>query len=309
MTKTLRQSFAVERAFARWLAAGATSTDVKRSMLGFLATRLRLSHATAWCLSGFAPGGRLLVLDQAEYAAASGTPGRIPLPTQVPEGVRAHWGPLDPLLCTLAETAGRLSVATLERLPSPADPNTQVGLRTEPVGSAGSRTYAAGGPGAVLVGFFRMRQPAGHADPLGESRRVEDDRTLGMRPLRPRREDDGAEVLGVVLQLGRPAGAAAFTPDEAWLVRRVLLRMRRLASQCGLPLYPQQRQPLGLSVRQTQVLHHLLGGCSTKEAAAKLGISALTVSGYVKDIYRHYRVHSRSELLSRFIERSRRPWA
>lgn len=306
MTKTLRQSFAVERAFARWLAAGASSTDVKRSMLEFLATRLRLAQATAWCVSGFAPGGRLLVLDRAEYTTPLGTPGPLPLPAHAPEVVRGHWGPLDPLLCTLANTTGQLSVAAMVRSPSPADPGPQVTLTTEPGGAAGSRTCAAG---AVLVGFFRTRRPGWHADPPGESGRADDDRTLRMRPLRPGRADDGTDVLGVVLRLGRPAGGTGFTPDEAWLVRRVLLRMRRLASQCGLPLYPQQRQPLGLSVRQTQVLHHLLGGCSTKEAAAKLGISALTVSGYVKDIYRHYRVHSRSELLSRFIERSSRPWA
>lgn len=56
-----------------------------------------------------------------------------------------------------------------------------------------------------------------------------------------------------------------------------------------------------LTPRQRLILLHLLGGDSVKEAAVKLGLSQHTVNDHVKDLYRIYRVSSRSELLARFI--------
>jgi DNA-binding CsgD family transcriptional regulator len=49
----------------------------------------------------------------------------------------------------------------------------------------------------------------------------------------------------------------------------------------------------------------LLEGTSEKQAAARLGLSRHTVHGYVKALYRHYRVNSRAELLVLCLRRER----
>jgi DNA-binding NarL/FixJ family response regulator len=49
----------------------------------------------------------------------------------------------------------------------------------------------------------------------------------------------------------------------------------------------------------------LLEGTSEKEAAARLGLSRHTVHGYIKALYRHYRVNSRAELLVLCLRRER----
>lgn len=59
--------------------------------------------------------------------------------------------------------------------------------------------------------------------------------------------------------------------------------------------------PIALSPRQEQVLEQLLAGRSEKEAAAGLGISRHTVHVYVKSLYARFGVHSRAELMSRFV--------
>ncbi|MGN6726120.1 MAG: response regulator transcription factor [Tepidisphaeraceae bacterium] len=53
--------------------------------------------------------------------------------------------------------------------------------------------------------------------------------------------------------------------------------------------------------RKTQVLHALKSGKSEKEIAYFLNLSTHTVHSFVKSLYRDYGVHSRAELLSRFI--------
>lgn len=55
-----------------------------------------------------------------------------------------------------------------------------------------------------------------------------------------------------------------------------------------------------LSPRRRSVLNLVLEGQSRKEMASSLGISAHTLDGYVKDIFRHFRVHSQAELIARF---------
>lgn len=55
-----------------------------------------------------------------------------------------------------------------------------------------------------------------------------------------------------------------------------------------------------LSPRRRNVLNLVLEGHSRKEMAASLGISVHTLDGYVKDIFRHFRVHSQAELIARF---------
>lgn len=59
-----------------------------------------------------------------------------------------------------------------------------------------------------------------------------------------------------------------------------------------------KNKPLSkLSPRQHLVFNLLLLGLSRKEIAAQVGISTGTVSGYIRDLYRHFRVKSHAELL------------
>ena len=53
-----------------------------------------------------------------------------------------------------------------------------------------------------------------------------------------------------------------------------------------------------LPPRLARVLERLRQGDSVKQAARRLGLSTHTVTGYVKDIYRHFGVSSRAELLA-----------
>jgi len=59
-----------------------------------------------------------------------------------------------------------------------------------------------------------------------------------------------------------------------------------------------------LSRREREVLTQLVSGCSMKQIGSRLGLSEHTVRDYTKSIYRHYQVHSRGELLARFIPRA-----
>ena len=60
----------------------------------------------------------------------------------------------------------------------------------------------------------------------------------------------------------------------------------------------------GLSRRLRQTLERLLLGDSEKQVASRLGLSTLTVHGYVKALYQHFGVSSRPELLAYFLRRS-----
>jgi DNA-binding NarL/FixJ family response regulator len=57
----------------------------------------------------------------------------------------------------------------------------------------------------------------------------------------------------------------------------------------------------GLPPRMGQTLMHLLHGESEKQIASKLNISRHTVHIYVKQLYRRFEVHSRAELMARYI--------
>lgn len=56
-----------------------------------------------------------------------------------------------------------------------------------------------------------------------------------------------------------------------------------------------------LSPRQRQTLQLMLSGLCDKEIAGRLGISRYTVNQYTKNIYRHYAVTSRAQLLARLL--------
>lgn len=55
-----------------------------------------------------------------------------------------------------------------------------------------------------------------------------------------------------------------------------------------------------LYARQRIILNLLLEGLDRKSIALHLGISVNTVSGYCKEIYRHFRVNSQAALMARF---------
>jgi DNA-binding CsgD family transcriptional regulator len=57
-----------------------------------------------------------------------------------------------------------------------------------------------------------------------------------------------------------------------------------------------------LPLRMRQTLEGLLAGDSEKQVAAKLGLSRHTVHVYVKQLYKHYDVSSRAELLAQWVK-------
>jgi DNA-binding CsgD family transcriptional regulator len=65
---------------------------------------------------------------------------------------------------------------------------------------------------------------------------------------------------------------------------------------------PRERVPakLKLTPRQMATLTLLVEGLSHKAIAAQLKLSPNTVHGYIKEVYRHFGIHSHAELLKRF---------
>lgn len=103
-------------------------------------------------------------------------------------------------------------------------------------------------------------------------------------------------------------GQKPWTPRQRQLFHIILLELRR---HLKAPRRPVELDvdgnpdgPPELTAREQDVLARLLKGESVKEAAAALGIAHSTVAGYVKTIYRNYKVQSRAELMSKFIGKS-----
>ncbi len=93
--------------------------------------------------------------------------------------------------------------------------------------------------------------------------------------------------------------AAPFTPRESRIAHIILSEVPWLHMAgwpedrgAGVPkLFPQQRVVMNL----------LLDGMDRKSIAASMDISENTVAGYVKDIYRHFDVHSQAQLMRKFL--------
>lgn len=80
-----------------------------------------------------------------------------------------------------------------------------------------------------------------------------------------------------------------------------------LAPHLGRELWLSTQPNLSsLSPRLRQTLERLLAGDSERQAALALGISPATIREYVTNLYRHFGVASRSELLAHFLQRYRR---
>jgi DNA-binding CsgD family transcriptional regulator len=76
-----------------------------------------------------------------------------------------------------------------------------------------------------------------------------------------------------------------------WLYESAMSATANPNHPAGAPLQP----------RLLKVLEELLSGHSEKQVAAKLNYSPHTIHTYVKAIYKHYEVSSRSELLARIL--------
>lgn len=104
-----------------------------------------------------------------------------------------------------------------------------------------------------------------------------------------------ASCLGIY----RPLDAPNFTAREMKIAHIILSEVPWL----HLSGWPDDRGVTvpKLAPRQRTVLNLLLDGRSRKEIAAQIGISENTVSGYAKEVYRHFSVNSQTELMRKYI--------
>jgi DNA-binding CsgD family transcriptional regulator len=110
---------------------------------------------------------------------------------------------------------------------------------------------------------------------------------------------DLAENAVSIMTFYRPLGQRQFESRERRLVRLLHDELhpligRQLASS-------DEPSASRLAPRQREVLHHLLNGDSEKQIARRLGLTPQSLHQYVKAVYRHFDVHSRAELLARWI--------
>jgi DNA-binding CsgD family transcriptional regulator len=110
---------------------------------------------------------------------------------------------------------------------------------------------------------------------------------------------DLAENAVSIMTFYRPLGQRQFESRERRLVRLLHDELhpligRQLASA-------DEPSASRLAPRQREVLHHLLNGDSEKQIARRLGLTPQSLHQYVKAVYRHFDVHSRAELLARWI--------
>lgn len=121
-----------------------------------------------------------------------------------------------------------------------------------------------------------------------------------------------ADVDGAVVSLcshlydGTAHGISVYRPWRNG--KRFSQRERALVELCNnavVPFYAAEvkiaADSKGLSPRIRQTLELLLVGKSEKEIADAMQLSRHTVHDYIKQIYRHHGVASRSELLAKFI--------
>lgn len=99
----------------------------------------------------------------------------------------------------------------------------------------------------------------------------------------------------------REAGRTTFDEREVALIQLINEEVTRLV---GGPLAGwSEPRPSELPPRVRQVLRCLLEGDGDKQIAARLNLSQHTVNQYTKQLYRHFGVHGRTELLARWVGR------
>src|SRR4051812_41124997 len=102
--------------------------------------------------------------------------------------------------------------------------------------------------------------------------------------------------MGAMLRVLQPLTAGSPDPER----RRQLVAdfCRLLGAHAGI-----ENAGSDLPPRLKQTLMSLLSGASEKQIAQTMELSPHTIHVYVKQIYRHYNVSSRGELLARWVKR------
>ena len=109
------------------------------------------------------------------------------------------------------------------------------------------------------------------------------------------KEEPADRIVDAVLELGR--GGAPVSPRVArTLVDAVRAQARRTRDAEA------ERQALGLTPRETEVLTRIASGATDDGMAAEMGVSAHTVQTHVKSLYRKLGIHSRGEASRRAVE-------
>jgi DNA-binding CsgD family transcriptional regulator len=116
-----------------------------------------------------------------------------------------------------------------------------------------------------------------------------------MMSLRPLDEKSGSTIA-----LYRLADRPEFTPRDSRIAHIILTELAWL-HEVGWPEDRGRTVPT-LSRRQRLALNLLTTGNSCKQIASRMSISTHTAQGYIKDIYRHFDVHSQAELMNRFYQ-------
>lgn len=101
--------------------------------------------------------------------------------------------------------------------------------------------------------------------------------------------------------LHRGPDRPCYGPRELRMVHILLDEVAWLHEAGGAAEEEAGQVMIGLSPRRQTVLTLLVDGHSAKRIAYHLELSEHTIKGYIKDIYRHYDVGSRAELMRRFM--------
>lgn len=108
------------------------------------------------------------------------------------------------------------------------------------------------------------------------------------------------DVIGSGLIFHRSRGREPFTPREIRIVHLVCNAVDWLHHQ-SVPEREDGQNSAGLPPRLRTVLTLLMDGQAPKQIALNLHLSEHTVRGYIKEIYRHFDVSGRPELMRRFM--------
>lgn len=115
---------------------------------------------------------------------------------------------------------------------------------------------------------------------------------LSLRPM----ETGGATGIGLYRQPGKPD----FDKREIRIAHILLTEVSWLHYEA----FPEKQSLSRLSPRHRTVLNLLCEGWQRKKIAVHLKVTENTMNGYVKEIFRHFDVHSQSELVARFTKGS-----
>ena len=108
--------------------------------------------------------------------------------------------------------------------------------------------------------------------------------------------DDVMSGIGIHRRPGKPA----YTARERAIVHAVTGQIDWL-HRAGTEVAANTPDLARLSPRLSETLLYVLAGESRKQIAQRLGLSEHTIGDYFKNLYRHFKVNSRAELLAKFI--------